>query len=86
MFVNYTGRFDRYVESDEDVPSGQIASQVFVNPQISYAGFFDTKITVGARNIFDRDPPFDPHSATGWNADIHNADKRFVYLRVSREF
>lgn len=83
IFVSYIGPFDKYAESKSD---GKIGSQTAVNPQISYSGFFDVKITLGARNIFDRDPPFDRHTSTGWNSDIHSPEKRFVYLRLEREF
>ncbi|MFT3867998.1 MAG: TonB-dependent receptor [Nibricoccus sp.] len=83
IFVSYIGTFDKY---DESGAVGKIGSQTLVNPQISYSGLFDVKITLGARNIFDRDPPFDRHTSTGWNSDIHSPEKRFVYLRLEREF
>lgn len=83
VWVIYVGPFDKY---DESGAEGKIGSQTTINPQISYAGFFDVKITLGARNIFDRDPPFDRHSSTGWNADVHSPEKRFLYVRLEREF
>lgn len=83
VFVSYIGPFDKYKETGA---KGKVGSQTTINPQISYAGFFDVKITLGARNIFDRDPPFDRHSSMGWDADIHSPEKRFVYVRLEREF
>jgi len=85
IFVSYIGRFDKYAASGTTA-TASLPSQTLVNPQISYSGLFKTKITLGARNAFDRNPPFDPHTSTGWNADIHNSEKAFVYMRVARDF
>jgi len=65
---------------------GRVASQTTINPQISYSGVWKTKITLGARNIFNTDPPFDPNSSTGWNSDINNPEKLFVYVRVAKDW
>ncbi|MFT3780898.1 MAG: TonB-dependent receptor [Nibricoccus sp.] len=83
VFVSYIGRFDKY---EEKGAVGKIGSQTLVNPQISYSGFYGIKTTLGARNVFDRDPPFDRHSSTGWDADVHNPGKAFVYVRLEKEF
>ncbi|HLP06738.1 MAG TPA: TonB-dependent receptor [Opitutaceae bacterium] len=80
IFVEHVGTFLNYDKQ------GRIGNQLLVNPQISYAGWRNLKVTLGARNIFDRDPPFDRHSSTGWNADIHNPEKAFVYVRLEREW
>ena len=85
VFVSYIGRFDQYTATG-DTATASLPSQTLVNPQISYAGLYKTKITLGVRNAFDRNPPFDPHSSSGWNADIHNPEKLFAYLRVARDF
>ena len=85
IFVSYIGRFDQYAASGKSA-TASLPSQTLVNPQISYSGLFKTKITLGARNALDRNPPFDPHTSTGWNADIHNSEKAFVYMRVARDF
>lgn len=80
VFVAYIGSFENYSGP------GNVAGQIVVNPQISYSGLWKTKITLGARNILDRDPPFDAHSSTGWNADINDPGKLFVYVRVSKDW
>jgi outer membrane receptor protein involved in Fe transport len=85
VFVSYIGRFDQYAASGTDA-AASIPSQTVVNPQISYSGFLKTKITIGVRNALDKNPPFDPHSSTGWNSDIHSPEKLFVYVRLAREF
>ena len=45
-----------------------------------------TTIRLTVRNIADRDPPFVPSSALGYNANIHNALGRGFYLRVTKKF
>ena len=80
LFLEHVGSFMNYNDK------GTMANQFLVNPSISYSGWARTKITLGARNVFDCDPPFDPHSSTGWNANIHNPEKAFVYARIEREW
>ena len=80
VLIDYIGKFENYSED------GYVGRQVHVNPQITYRGFHDIKFTVGARNVFDEDPPFDPHSSTGYNNDISNPEKAFAYFRVSKDF
>jgi outer membrane receptor protein involved in Fe transport len=80
VFFEHIGTFRNY---DEE---GFVGNQFLINPNISYSGFRNTKITLGARNVFDRDPPFDRHSSTAWNDNIHNPEKAYVYLRVEREW
>jgi outer membrane receptor protein involved in Fe transport len=81
VLLTYVGRFDNYGSA-----KGKVASQTIVNPQVSYMWPYKIKTSLGARNVFDRDPPFDSHSSTGWNSDIHNPEKQFVYLRVEKDF
>lgn len=78
--VTHIGRFGNF---DEE---GKIGTQIFVNPQITYSGFWDTDITVGARNVFDREPPFDRNSPEGWNSNIHDPEPAFVYVRIGKEW
>jgi len=80
VLVSYLGRYANYNGK------GNIAAQIVVNPQITYSGFYHTDITVGARNVFDRDPPLDLHSSTAYNNNINDPEKTFVYLRVSKDF
>ncbi|PTX91506.1 TonB-dependent receptor [Opitutus sp. ER46] len=80
VYANYIGTFENYNEV------GDMSSQIIINPQVSYTGFGRTKITLGARNVFDRNPPFDSSASTGWDSDIHESEKQFVYLRVSKDW
>ncbi len=80
IFVDYIGAFENYSGV------GRVKHQITVNPQISYRGFHRIKFTVGARNVFNQDPPFDEHSSTGYNNDISNPEKAFVYFRIEKDF
>jgi iron complex outermembrane receptor protein len=80
LLVAHIGRFQNY---DED---GYIRSQIIVNPEVTYSGLWKTRLTVGARNALDRDPPFDPHSSSGWDTDIHDPEPLFVYVRLGKDW
>ena len=80
VLIDYIGKFENYSEV------GNVKQQIQVNPQISYRGFHDIKFTVGARNVFNQDPPFDEHTVGGYNNDISNPEKAFVYFRIARDF
>jgi len=80
VLVDYIGRFENYSEV------GDVKQQIQVNPQISYRGFRDIKFTLGARNVFNEDPPFDEHQTGGFNNDISNPEKAFVYFRIAKDF
>ena len=80
VLVDYLGEFENFSEV------GTVKRQIHVDPQISYRGFHNIKLTVGARNVFNEDPPFDEHSSTGYNNEISNPEKAFVYFRASKDF
>jgi Outer membrane receptor for ferrienterochelin and colicins len=80
IIADYISEFENYSEV------GTMGSQFQVHPQVSYRGFRDIKLTVGARNVFNQDPPFDEHSSTGYNQDISIPEKAFVYFRASKDF
>lgn len=89
LFVNYIGSRDgtnSVRASGERVTNDRYDEQILVNPSISYAGFFGTTVTVGARNIFDSKPPVDYGEATRFTPGVNNPEPRFLYARVSRDF
>lgn len=51
----------------------------------SVAGLDDLRIRIGARNLFDRDPPF-ADEPFGYVSSLHNNRGRFLYLDVRKEF
>ncbi len=49
----------------------------------------DTKVAIGARNLFDRDPPYAAGfggNSTGYPGFLYSSEGRFVYLSVTRKF
>ncbi len=49
----------------------------------------DTKVAIGARNLFDKDPPFssgNSGNATGYPSFLYSSEGRFVYVSLSRKF
>ncbi len=49
----------------------------------------DTKLTVGARNVFDKNPPFasgNAGNATGYPSFLYSSEGRFVYCQLTRKF
>lgn len=89
VFVNYIG-YRPYgtgqMSGTSIVTNKRYGSQVLVNPQITWRGIPRTKITVGARNILDREPPVDYGEAERWTPGVNNPEPLFWYVRVSRDF
>jgi outer membrane receptor protein involved in Fe transport len=59
-----------------------------VNTSFTYSGFWDTRVTVGVNNVFDREPPFNGYETTSYDQGTYGSIGlgRFVYLRLSRNF
>jgi iron complex outermembrane receptor protein len=64
----------------------RIDSHYTFTPQLSYAGPWGTKITVGARNVFDRDPPLAFAKPELYDNLQVTGEGRFIFTRVSKEF
>lgn len=48
----------------------------------------DTKVSIGARNVFDKDPPFASGfggNSTGYPGFLYSSENRFVYVSLSRK-
>ena len=64
--------------------------QISYNFQNRFAPFLnDTKVALGVRNLFDKDPPFASGNAgnsTGYPGFLYSSEGRFVYLSVTRKF
>ncbi len=80
IFLNYIGEYP-----NPDFPG--INPYVRVNPKISYSGWWDTNITIGVNNVFDKQPPFDlSRGSDAYLSGVHDPMPRFVYVRIGREF
>jgi iron complex outermembrane receptor protein len=56
------------------------------NPQVSYRGFNKFVVTVGANNALDTPPPRSFAASEGYDNLTHNAEGRFVWVRLSRDW
>ena len=65
-------------------------AQVSFNFPSRYAPWFaDTKVAIGARNLFDKDPPYssgNAGNATGYPSFLYSSEGRFVYVSLTRKF
>jgi iron complex outermembrane receptor protein len=89
VFVNYIhsrSGTDQVNAAGARLTNARYASQTTVNPSVTYSGFLDTRITLGVRNIFDRDPPTDFGDATRYTGGVNLWEPAFWYLRVARDF
>lgn len=64
----------------------EIESQTIFNPQVAYRGWFNSTITVGARNIVNEDPPRDLSDSKLLNENTNWVEPTFVYVRWSRDW
>jgi len=83
VFVSYIGSYPRTAlgvrEPDAD-------EQIMVNPQVSWRAPWDVRLTVGVRNVFDKEPPRYTASQFGYNPGVNPVVPAFWYVRASREW
>lgn len=90
---NYT---DGFLDYDANGDEFMIDSTWIFDAQVSYnfrdtfaPWLSDTKMNVGVRNLFDKDPPFASGfggNSTGYPGFLYNSENRFVYVSMSRKF
>ncbi|HUR59702.1 MAG TPA: TonB-dependent receptor, partial [Opitutaceae bacterium] len=71
-------------------PTWMYDAQVAFSLPSRYGRWFaDTKVAIGARNLFDKDPPFASGNAgnsTGYPGFLYSSEGRFVYVSLTRKF
>lgn len=93
-FRDFTGGFD---PDDPTDPANirQVASITTWDAQVNYTAFADldrwygdTKLTLGVRNLFDKEPPY----VSGWDGNangypgfLYNSEGRFYYLSLTKK-
>lgn len=95
--ANYTGGYD---DADYDVDFNEIPfrgddtwifdAQVSYNFRGDFLGkvLSDTKLTFGARNLFDQDPPFASglwNNSTGYPGFLYSPEGQYFYLSMNRK-
>jgi outer membrane receptor protein involved in Fe transport len=78
--VDYIGDFTDTAPSTRQVPK-----QTITGAQVSYAFLWDTKVTLGVNNLFDKAPPLTAGS-TGYAERTSYFLPRFAYLDVTKKF
>ena len=76
------------------VPPGfdpDVKSYTVYNVSATYAGFKNTTVTLGVKNLFDRDPPFTAHNldfaaGAGWDPRVADPRGRAFIARVTYTF
>jgi iron complex outermembrane receptor protein len=81
MFISWVGEYEELYLAPE-----KVKSYWRFNPQVSYSGIADTKITFGVRNVFDEEPPVDTAETTTRGIGVHNIEPRFWYLRLEKDW
>jgi iron complex outermembrane receptor protein len=95
--VFFSGLYnDSFMDLDVNGDPLKVDSRFLVDGQVSYTfrdqfgpWLKDTKLTLGARNIFDRDPPHAEGlggNSTGYPSFLYTSEGRFVYISLSRKF
>lgn len=71
---------------DDAAPSARrVKPQTVTGAQLSYDFPYETKVTLGVSNLFDRDPPATA-SSTGYAEATNYFLPRFVYVDVTKKF
>lgn len=67
-----------------------VPNQTTYNAQVSYSGVKNLKMTLGVKNLFDKNPPiYVPASnqfASGYDISMYDPRARFVYLSANYKF
>ena len=89
---------DNYQKRYHDIPSSITQVKRYVSPyetadvQLSWAGLKSFRFSVGAHNVFDKDPPYANYAASannfvgGYDLSYGDPRGRFVYGRVDYTF
>ena len=83
----------------DEVPAGvvppgfnpDVKSYTVYNVSTTYSGFKNTTVTLGVKNLFDRDPPFTAHNVdfaagAGWDPRVADPRGRAFIARVTYTF
>jgi len=90
---NYT---DGFWDVDPDGNTFMIKSTWIYDAQVAYsfgnrssAWLADTKVALGVRNVFDKDPPYAAAAggnSTGYPSFLYSSEGRFLYVQLNRRF
>ncbi len=81
-----------YVDVGADLFTGEprrVGTLSLWDLNVSYTGFRNWKLSLGAQNLFDKDPPFSNQTTTfqvGYDPTYYDARARFVYVAATYTF
>jgi iron complex outermembrane receptor protein len=87
---------DGFADADANGNPFEVKDTFLINGQVAYSFrgsrarlLRDAKLTVGVRNLFDRDPPLalgGGRNTTGYPGFLYTSENQFWYLAMSRKF
>jgi iron complex outermembrane receptor protein len=94
VVARHTPEYADVTAGTNELNGRRVAAQTLFDMQLSYAmpstgasWTRETKITVGARNVFDREPPFaEVGYETGYDLWQGELRQRFIYAKLSKGF
>lgn len=87
LYATYIGEYNQILSGLTNAATRPKTNEQWVwSPQIAYRGFMNSTITVGARNVFNEEPPLAVGSTTGVNQGLNYVEPLFVYVRWSRDW
>lgn len=89
--LNYIGSQFAEVDTDANdniVRTGHFGSWITHDLQLTYTLPTNTKLIVGANNVFEKQPTLgsDPNFLRNYNFDLYDAYGRILYFRISQAF
>ena len=82
-----TGYIDQYTDLAGNVR--RVSDMSLWDLQFDYTGFKNWKLTLGAKNLMDTDPPFTNQSwqfQQGYDPSYYDPNARFIYASVTYSF
>jgi len=82
--VNYIGSFDG--SADAGFGDKTVDAMTTLDASFTYSGIENVRLTIGATNLFNEEPPYSHHDFMGFVSNIHSGQGRFTYVNASYEF
>jgi iron complex outermembrane recepter protein len=64
----------------------RVGADLTVDAQVEYTGLKNLKLAVGARNLFDDQPPFSSQFSSGFNITLSSPRGRLIYAKAAYSF
>ncbi|MCD8560867.1 MAG: TonB-dependent receptor [Shewanella xiamenensis] len=82
--INLIG--DQYSKVTNGVQTGHIGTWVTHDIQVTYTSPWNTKLSVGAENAFEKEPQLIGYGGREYNYNLYNGWGRVMYFRISQSF